>query len=199
MMSLEAVLHEHAMSLYITDDPDNRQKIPVRRKHVWNDTKRALSRLGFQERIGLSVVFIGEPAIDEGGPLREFFRLLMLEIENDSSLFCGAEGNKAPMHNLIALQRNDFFNVGKAISLSLSYGGPGPHFFCETIAQHLCGEKPTNPSKDVPDFELQEKLDKVYFLTVKKCALEIKTSSSNQFVMHSICMYNVVSLAYNTH
>ena len=166
MISLEAVLHEHAMSLYIADDPDNRQKIPVRRKHVWNDTKRALSRLGFQERIGLSVVFIGEPAIDEGGPLREFFRLLMLEIENDSSLFCGAEGNKAPMHNLIALQRNHFFYVGKTISLSLSYGGPGPHFFCETIAKHLCGEELTNPAKDVPDFELKEKLDKVYFLTV---------------------------------
>ena len=139
-MSLEAVLHEHAVNLFIADDPDNRQKIPVRRKHVWNDTKRALSRLGFQDRIGLSVVFIGEPAIDEGGPLCEFFRLLMLEIENDSSLFCGAEGNKAPMHNLIALQRNDFFNVGKVISLSILYGGPGPHFIVKQLPS-TCVEK----------------------------------------------------------
>ena len=125
MIPLEAVLHEHAMSLYIADDPDNRQKFPVRRKHVWNDTKRTLSRLGLQERIGLSVIFIGEPAINEGG-LREFFRLLMLEIENDSSLFCGAEGNKAPNAQFDSFAEKSFFYVGKTIALYLSYGGAGP-------------------------------------------------------------------------
>ena len=35
----------------------------------------------FQDMKGLSITFIGEPAIDDGGPLCELFRLLMLEIE----------------------------------------------------------------------------------------------------------------------
>ena len=33
--------------------PDDRQ---LRRKHIWNDTKQALSQAGFQDRKGLSMV-----------------------------------------------------------------------------------------------------------------------------------------------
>ena len=131
--TLEAVLSEHALSLNIADDIDERQKIPVRRKQIWSDTKRALGRSGFLDTKGLSVTFIGEPAVDGGRPLCEFFRLLMLGIKNDASLFCGSENEKSLTHNVLALQRKEYYYVGKCIAMSLSYGGPGPHFFCETI------------------------------------------------------------------
>ena len=139
------------------DDPDDRQKIPVRRKHIWNDTKRALSRDVFQDKKGLSITFIVEPAVDDGGPLHEFFCLLMLEI---TSLFCGPEGRRTPTHNLLALQRNEYFFVGKCIALSISYGGPGPHFLCETNARYLCNEPVTTPELDVPDYEVRERIEK---------------------------------------
>lgn len=160
-LSLETVLSTHALSLNIADDSDDRQNIPVRRKHIWSDTKRALSRATFQNRKGLSITFVGEPAVDGGGPLREYFRLLMLEIGNDARLFCGPEGRRTPTHNLLALQQNEYFYAGKCIALSISYGGPGPHFLCETSARYLCNEAIITPLQDVPDSEISEKLEKV--------------------------------------
>lgn len=47
-------------------NPDDRQKIAVRRKDIWNDTKRALSQPGFQDGKGLSITFIGEPGHKRG-------------------------------------------------------------------------------------------------------------------------------------
>ena len=64
-------------------------------------------------------------------------------------------------HNILALQRNENFFVGKCIALSISYGGPGPHFLCETIARYLCNEPVTSPELDVPDYEVRERIEKV--------------------------------------
>ena len=47
-------------------------RLSVRRKNIWDDLKKAA-----RKRIGptnnLKIVFLGEPAIDNGGPKREFF------------------------------------------------------------------------------------------------------------------------------
>ncbi|XP_062511824.1 G2/M phase-specific E3 ubiquitin-protein ligase-like [Corticium candelabrum] len=100
-------------------------------------------------------------AVDDGGPLREFFRLLILETGNVVSIFCGSEGKRVPAHNVLALQRNEYFFVGKCIALSITYGGPGPHFFSKSIARYLCGESITSPELEVPDYEIREKIEKV--------------------------------------
>ena len=54
--------------------------------------------------------------------------------------------------------------MGKCIALSLSYGGPGPHFICKTIARLLCKEPITSPMSDVPNYEIRVKLKKIIFL-----------------------------------
>lgn len=47
-------------------------RLSVRRKHIWDDLRKATKK-----RIGptsnLKIIFLGEPAIDDGGPKREFF------------------------------------------------------------------------------------------------------------------------------
>jgi len=48
---------------------EGHQKITVRRRHVWEDTKRALQRPSFNPTTGLEICFIGEEAQDVGGPL----------------------------------------------------------------------------------------------------------------------------------
>ena len=47
-------------------------RITVRRKMVWEDFKRARYRYYQPDRV-LKVTFAGEPAVDDGGPKREFF------------------------------------------------------------------------------------------------------------------------------
>ena len=50
----------------------------------------------------LKVFFVGEDAVDTGGPLREFWRLIMQEL---SFQFCiGNDKNKVLVHSVPALQ-----------------------------------------------------------------------------------------------
>lgn len=51
----------------------------IRRKHVFVDALHAVKN-GLDVTKHLRVTFVGEPAVDAGGPLREFFHLLMISI-----------------------------------------------------------------------------------------------------------------------
>ena len=47
-------------------------RLSVRRKNIWDDLKKA-ARKHIGPTNNLKIVFLGEPAIDDGGPKREFF------------------------------------------------------------------------------------------------------------------------------
>lgn len=47
-------------------------RVTIRRKMVWEDFKRARYRYYQPDRM-VKVTFAGEPAVDDGGPKREFF------------------------------------------------------------------------------------------------------------------------------
>ena len=47
-------------------------RLSVRRKNIWDDLKKA-ARKRIAPTNNLKIVFLGEPAIDDGGPKREFF------------------------------------------------------------------------------------------------------------------------------
>ena len=49
----------------------------MRGKTIWNDFKRSRERYYTPDRI-LKVPFSGEPAVDSGGPKREFFAAIVL-------------------------------------------------------------------------------------------------------------------------
>ena len=52
---------------------------------------RAISSSGFDERKALRVVFVGEEAVNDGGPKREFFSLALQGVANDNTMFQGPE------------------------------------------------------------------------------------------------------------
>ena len=71
-----------------------RSLLNVRRKHVWEDACRHLSRKKFDPRAVVSVKFAddggtSEGAVDAGGPRREFLRLLMRAVNEHSGIFYG--------------------------------------------------------------------------------------------------------------
>ncbi len=51
----------------------------------------------------IKVEFFQESAIDDGGPRREFFHLLLLDVFKESSLFAGYPINVVPVHNIKAV------------------------------------------------------------------------------------------------
>lgn len=88
----------------------------------------------------------------------------MCSLASNNSLFCGADHRRTATHNTALLERKEFFFVGQCIALSLLYGGPGPHFFCETTADYLLGlpfSTSASIASDVPDYEVSEKIKKV--------------------------------------
>lgn len=72
--------------------------INVCRENIMDGAMRAFARRSFNPEAKLSVVFMddfmqAEGSVDEGGPTREFFRLLMMALK-DSTLFTGPQNSK---------------------------------------------------------------------------------------------------------
>ena len=77
------------------------------------------------------------------------------------------------LHNTMALERGDFLAAGKLIGLSLIHGGPGPHFFSQSIANYLLGMD----AKDL-NVDLDELADVGTLELVKKVCYDCITYSS---------------------
>ena len=103
---------------FLYEDDFNVHRITVRRGHILDDTVVAL-RSNFDEKKHIRVRFLGEPAVDEGGPRREFFMLLMGAIANSSSLLDGPPNRRVLRHNTSAFQ--------------VTHTHPHPHICTHTI------------------------------------------------------------------
>ena len=145
-------------------DTLSRQVIRVRRRHIWEDTLRAFNKEDFHLDRTFEINFIGEEAADEGGPKREFFRLLMSTLSEHSGILEGAEGSKKTITmNPVLLASNTYFQAGRMVAASLQQGGPGIRCLSPAVFWYMV-EQPemSAPSVDeIADSEVQNKVRKV--------------------------------------
>lgn len=88
--------------------------------------------------------------------------MLMMEIGVNAGLMCGMDGRRTALHNAVALEKKEFYNIGRCIALSIIYGGPGPHFFSETAANYLLGLPIiTVPKDDISDQSIALTIEQV--------------------------------------
>ena len=109
------------------------------------------------------MTFVGEPAVDEGGPLREFFHLLTTDIAKRNMLFCGDESKRVCTlsHLITELEKRTYYVVGKALALSIMHGGPAPGFLARSVFDYIAyGSTQARPD-DVPDKAVRDSLMKV--------------------------------------
>lgn len=133
--ALRSILWNHRLDVLSSDQTDTfRMKIHPR--SVLEDTLYHL-RHGLPLHKNLKMVFLGEPAVDVGGPLREFFHILVSSIAHNHLLFAGEEGNRVPTHNILELEKRSYFYVGEILAVSIVHGGPAPSFFTEAVADFL--------------------------------------------------------------
>ena len=168
-VSLGTLLICHRSSV-LSSNPEDRLRIIVRRKHIFEDTLHRL-RNGIDISKHLRVTFIGESAIDDGGPMREYMRLLLGSIISNNSLFCGDVNSRFLRHNVIELNKKTYFYVGQILSITLVHGGPAPSFFVEPIADYILYglEKVKVSIADVQDKVIKRKLQKVSGLIAELC------------------------------
>ncbi|XP_057198976.1 G2/M phase-specific E3 ubiquitin-protein ligase-like isoform X1 [Triplophysa rosa] len=114
------------------------------RDDIYGSARRAFSRRLFDPNKPLGVVFMDlgnnpEGAVDEGGPTREFCRLLMKDIQS-RSLFEGPDNSKLLALDSHALSKGYYKSLGKMISICLIHGGVAPHFFAPRLFSLVVGE-----------------------------------------------------------
>ncbi|XP_077100303.1 uncharacterized protein LOC143751604 isoform X2 [Siphateles boraxobius] len=140
-------------------------QINVFRENILQCSLQAVKRRRFNPQAKLDVVFVdaeenGEGAIDEGGPTREYLRLLMRAI-HQSNVFQGHEKDLSLALDTQALENRLYASVGKMIAMCVVHGGVGPHFFSERLFQQICGMPTSSASVDeVGDHTLREQLIK---------------------------------------
>ncbi|KAG9273569.1 G2/M phase-specific E3 ubiquitin-protein ligase-like [Astyanax mexicanus] len=136
----------------------------IRRKHILQSACTALSRSYFVWHKVPNVEFVVEMAEDYGGPRREFFRLLMIELQQSFGVFFGKPGQLLFSYDQRAFALNKFYTAGKLIAWSIMHNGPGPRCLSRQLYLLMCGQKPDFSTFDVSNFqdeELQIKLEKV--------------------------------------
>ncbi|XP_056099424.1 uncharacterized protein LOC130078001 isoform X3 [Rhinichthys klamathensis goyatoka] len=141
-------------------------QINVFRENILQCSLQAVKRRRFNPQAKLDVVFVdaeenGEGAIDEGGPTREYLRLLMRAI-HQSNVFQGHEKDRSLALDTQALENRLYASVGKMIAMCVVHGGVGPHFFSERLFQQICGMPTSSASVDeVGGHTLREQLIKI--------------------------------------
>ncbi|XP_064405754.1 G2/M phase-specific E3 ubiquitin-protein ligase-like [Halichondria panicea] len=163
IVSKHVVLQHQLRVLTGAADEEDRQRICVRRSHIVQDALCAFAKPSFHTSKMLKVTFIGEISVDDGGPRRELFSVLMRELFDKSGLFTGWPENAVPVHNVHALAENKFYITGKIVATSLVQGGPPPVCFSRAVADYIVfDEVRSSPDlQDIPDFEVRQNLEKM--------------------------------------
>lgn len=143
-------------------EKDRPLRIKVRRSNVWEDAKFKIKKCSDSDlRSIIKVQFVGEPAVDEGGPRNEFYSLLHSEMSK-SGQFIGEQNRKCFNHDILALEQGNFFIYGQLCSMGIMQGSPSPCFFAPAIANYIVYgkiNKVVTCIRDVPNPKVKQKLE----------------------------------------
>ena len=139
------------------------------------DALKRFNRSSFDVSKLLHITFLGESAVDTGGPRREFFRLLLIELFSASNLFEGYPSAVTPTHNVLALSNGCYRTAGLMIATSIIQGGPAPHCFATLVADILVYGKVQSDANmsEIINVEIREKMEKAS--DVCKCCVLVVT------------------------
>lgn len=182
-VSASILLQEHRAR--VLQSQDDVQRIIIRRKHVWEDTMRKLKG-GLEVNKPIKVSFVGETAVDEGGPLREYLSILITSMACNNNLFQGDMQRRLPRPNLLELDKKSYYYVGMCIAMTFVHGGPNPAFFSPSTAKYIVSGKISPSLDDVPDEDLKHKLYKVW-------------TCSDTLLLYTVLLWQFYDIVYNTY
>ena len=166
----------------------------ISRGHLWEGAVRGLKRKSFSPANKISVKFtddvgIAEGAVDSGGPMREFFTLIIDWMVN-SQLFCGNERQKYLSINANYLSNDYYFHAGQLIAISTVHGGPGLRCFSRSFYHALTnGVLSTSVDvEDVYDFELQGSLSSFVNSTTVEEAQKLISNSNLETIFGTLAV-----------
>ena len=151
---------EHCKEQFM--DSSKNFRIKVRRHHVWEDTMIKLQRDENAIKNPIKVQFIGEPAVDQGGPSREYFGLINEAAERKLIT------QSAFRHNISALKGREYYAFGQLTAIGLLQGSPGPRCFTKSVFDYICSgsiDHLTPSIEEIPVHEVKNSLMELNNLT----------------------------------
>ncbi|KAL7393799.1 hypothetical protein ABVT39_016110 [Epinephelus coioides] len=117
-----------------------------------------------------------EDAADFGGPRREFFRLLVKAIFQDSGAFEGTPNGCTPRFDILHLQNGVYRIIGRMMSTIIVQGGEPPAFLSLHVVDYIVSGdilQVHGTPDDIGDPELRENLKKVLSLLRENPSLRV--------------------------
>lgn len=135
-IAIKHVIQQHQAWAIRSNDDKDVQRIHIWRSHVLSDALRQFLKESFDVTEMLQVRFVGEEAVDTGGPQGEFFHLLLCEMLT-SSLFAGYPDHVILSHKVEAVATEKYHLIGKMIATCIVQGGEAPACFSKAVADFL--------------------------------------------------------------
>lgn len=159
---IKHVIQQHQARVLTSVDDEDVQLLYIRRSHLLSDAIRQFSKTSFDVSKMIKVTFIGEEAVDTGGPRREFFHLVLRAMFR-SSLFQGYPSHTVPLHNVEAVASNRFYMFGKILATCIVQGGEAPVCFSKAVVDYIIYDEIRTPVclDDIAEQEVQQCLQKV--------------------------------------
>ncbi|XP_035592551.1 uncharacterized protein LOC118358728 isoform X1 [Oncorhynchus keta] len=143
--------------------PEIQTHMYVRRRDIFRSALKVMRKKSFSIKTTPLFHFLGEDVDDYDGPLREFFRLIMLELQ-ESGILEGRPGHLLFAYNQAALEERRYYAAGVMVAWSLLHDGPGPCCLHQSLYQLMCGQSPPLEDfnwMDISDVDVQMKLQQV--------------------------------------
>lgn len=146
----------------------------LRRKYALDDAITRIAMLPSKMLCNrLRINFLGESAIDLGGPTREFASLLHQQFAN-SRFVEGPATGKCFAHVHTHVQKGLLKEIGKLVAITLLQGGYGMPIFVPPVAEMIVfgTTKTTVQLEHIPNHEVRTSLEQVYLsLNTMRCCL----------------------------
>ncbi|XP_046844259.1 uncharacterized protein LOC124438266 isoform X3 [Xenia sp. Carnegie-2017] len=128
-------------------------RLNVCRKNIWCDFIEYRSSGKVSPTDSVKIVFVGECAIDDGGPKREFFSEMLEHMER--RLFY----NGKPINSTVAIMNGDFRFAGEVMVMSLLQSGPASSFISPDVYKYITKQALT--TEGMPDSKYKEAVKKI--------------------------------------
>lgn len=120
----------------------------------------------------VSVTYSGTPAVDAGGPKRQFFTDVLHSLKSSYNLFEGSGNRLLPVYSASVVSSGLFKVLGQVIVHSVLQEGPGFPFLAPFIYKCVCGVAHEEAIEDVNLSDLPEPvadlIEKVHYFTLSE-------------------------------
>ncbi|XP_063957662.1 uncharacterized protein LOC135154678 [Lytechinus pictus] len=199
-INLEDTIMKMCLESWKSSQVDDENKTPasritLRRSHILQDVIRAYKGTNIHPKAALSVYFIGESGVDEGGLTRELASLL-LPLIRDSSYLCGPPGKMVPstLTSTSRLINGEMRALGKILGAIVLHARQSVSFLNPMLAEIVLKDSATECTWAIdliPDDGKRASVQKIHDATTDD---ELTTALDACTIVDDLCWTKIINI-----